>query len=278
MNSLGVFCLNSFVILGVCFLGFSLFPIRWLTKQLPRGGLRTKWNILSGLIAIFVVGYIVYAALFCTKYTNAYDLIVPSIFFFGAAFVLLVGTLAFQTAIDLKRITTLEFENITDPLIGIHNRRYLEQRLDEEFSRANRYDLPLSFLMLDVDHFKHINDTFGHNIGDIVLTSLGRITLRVVRDTDIVARFGGEEIAIIAPQTTIESAKNLAERLRQEIERTVLVPPEQNKDKKEVPVTVSIGVSEILATKDHKNHLIKRADEALYEAKKNGRNQVVVKS
>jgi len=131
-----------------------------------------------------------------SRHTAWLDLIVPSVFFFGAGFVWLTATLSLHTAIDIRRVTVLEHENITDPLIGIYNRRYLDRRLQEEFIRARRYSLPLSVLLLDIDHFKRVNDAYGHQVGDLVLSYLGKLLLSAIRATDIIARYGGEEILI----------------------------------------------------------------------------------
>jgi len=98
---------------------------------------------------------------------------VPTVFFSVACFVLLVNALSLQTAFDVRRMTIMEQENITDPLTGLYNRRYLERHLNEEIAKAYRYDLPLSALMLDIDHFKKTNDTYGHLVGDRVLKKPG---------------------------------------------------------------------------------------------------------
>jgi len=172
-------------------------------------------------------------------------------------------------------MTALQYENVTDHLIGIHNRRYLDRRTDEEISRARRYDTQLSLLLLDIDHFKIVNDNYGHQIGDRVLMSLGQMLFREVRDTDIVARYGGEEIAVLAPQTSVASAIELAERLRRSVEKSIMVPANEYEKRQAITITVSIGVAgldkEIV---DHQS-LIHRADKALYGAKQQGRNRVV---
>jgi diguanylate cyclase (GGDEF)-like protein len=268
---------NMLIFAGACLLGVSLFPIRRLVSQLPEGGsLRRKWNILSALILLFIFGYISYIIVYWDRSNEDINLVVPVVFFFGAVFVLLVGTLALQTALDIKQISTLKYETITDPLMGVHNRRYLDLRLTEEIERAHRYNFQLSMLLLDIDHFKDVNDTYGHYIGDLVLKSLGNLLLKNVRKTDIVARYGGEEIAVIAPHTSVHTAADLAERLRQTVETSIMVPADEQEDRQTVTVSVSIGVAGLDRQIVDKQSLIERTDEALYKAKQKGRNRVIV--
>ena len=268
---------NIIIFAGACLLGVSLFPIRRLVSQLPAGGsLRRKWNILSVLILFFISGYISYIIMYWDRPSEEIHLIVPMVFFFGAIFVLLVGTLALQTAMDIKQISALKYETIIDPLMGIHNRRYLDLRLTEEIERAHRYNFQLCMLLLDIDHFKNVNDTYGHYIGDLVLKNLGHLLLKNVRKTDIVARYGGEEIAVIAPHTSVSTAVDLAERLRQVVEKSVIVPADEQEDRPAVTITVSIGIAGLDQQIVDRQSLIERTDEALYRAKQKGRNRVVV--
>ncbi len=166
----------------------------------------------------------------------------------------------------------LERLAITDGLTGLHNHRYFRERLDEEFQRAKRYGTPLSCLIMDVDNFKKINDTFGHLQGDSVLKELSRITAQGIRTTDIAARYGGEELVVIMPQTGRSGAEAQAERLRVTIARNAFGGLPQGHS-----VTVSIGVAAYdSATMADCEAMIGAADAALYTAKRNGKNQVVV--
>ena len=131
-------------------------------------------------------------------------------------------------------------------------------------------------MMLDIDHFKSINDTYGHQIGDLVLKSLGQVILKVVRETDVVARYGGEEIAILLPLTPVNMAANTAERLRKTIEEFVVVPDDKNQEEKALTVTVSIGVAGLDESVIENHGLFESADKALYTAKQMGRNRVMV--
>lgn len=268
--------INIFVFVGASLLGISFFPIRRLVSQLSAGGIRQRWTFLSILIFLFIFGYLVYNIVYWDRYSDYFNLMVPVVFFFSAIFVLLVGTLALQTATDLNQVSALRRENILDPLIGIYNRRHLNLKLAEEIERAHRYNFQLSMLLLDIDHFKNVNDTYGHYIGDLVLKSLGHLLLKNVRKTDIVARYGGEEIAIIAPHTSVPTAADLAERLRQVVETSVMVPADEQEDRQAVSISVSIGVAGLDQKIVDRQSLIERTDEALYKAKQKGRNRVVV--
>lgn len=267
---------NGLVLVGTGFLLGALIPIGQLIRQIPTGPVRRRWHVLALLVAIFVAGYLGYLLVFWDRHTELGTLIVPLVFFFGAIFVLLTARLALQTAIDIRRVVLLEQENITDPLIGIYNRRYLDRRLHEEFSRARRYNLPMAVLLLDIDLFKRVNDEHGHQVGDQVLSYLGRLVLDSIRESDIAARYGGEEILIIAPNTTATMALTLAERLRRHIETHELVLSSEPARRQAVRITISVGVASLSSDMTNSEQLVGRADEALYRAKQEGRNRVGV--
>ncbi len=165
-----------------------------------------------------------------------------------------------------ETITELEEVSRTDALTKLQNRGAFEQRLSEELLRAARYKLPLSLLMLDVDHFKQFNDTFGHPAGDEVLMRVADLMRECARPSDCVARYGGEEFALILPSTPVEGAYVLAERLRRAISQHAW--PQR-------AVTVSIGAADISSETSDAAALVEAADKALYEAKAKGRNRVV---
>ena len=168
----------------------------------------------------------------------------------------------------------------TDVLTGWHNRRYLAVRLNEELARARRDQTALVCLMLDVDHFKRVNDSWGHAAGDAVLRELANRIESQVRASDVAARYGGEEFVVLLPHTEVSSATLLAERVRAAIAES----PFQLPDGKTVDVTVSIGISEIVPApgdddlKTLGDSLLARADVALYAAKSAGRDQVIVEA
>jgi diguanylate cyclase (GGDEF)-like protein len=205
---------NSLVLVGVIILLGSLATVKNIIRRLPLGGSRTSWYAMSALIILFVIGYLGYVVAFWGQHATALDLIVPGIFFFGACFVWLSSILALQTAMDVMRITVLEHESFTDPLTGVYNRRFMEQHLGEEVSKARRYKFDLAVLLLDLDYFKRINDEHGHQAGDQLLIEFGNLVSHQLRDSDILSRYGGEEFLVIAPNTAPPAATLLAERLR----------------------------------------------------------------
>jgi diguanylate cyclase (GGDEF)-like protein len=264
------------VIIGACILIASLVPVWRLINQLPRNRMHRRWYFLVGLVLIFIVGYISYAVIRWNSHNETFDIVVTLVFFFGACFVYLVNYLALQTALDVRRMTILEHENIRDPLMGLYNRRYLERRLEEEIARARRYNLPLSIQLLDLDHFKQVNDSYGHQVGDFVLVNLAKLILGTIRESDIVARYGGEEIVIITPNTPAIPAGILADRLRQVVASTILVPAINHGSHHEIRITVSIGVACLSKENGDAQALFNCADKAMYKAKHEGRNQVFI--
>jgi diguanylate cyclase (GGDEF)-like protein len=160
--------------------------------------------------------------------------------------------------------------NVKDGLTGIYNRRYLETKLKEEFSRHKRYSRHFSFIMFDIDHFKHVNDEYGHQCGDFILQSICSRVTSIIRNVDIFARYGGEEFCCMLPETALEGAVQVAERFRKAIEE------QENKyDNFNIKVTISLGVSELREEISSPEIMLKKADDALYRAKNAGRNQVV---
>jgi two-component system cell cycle response regulator len=177
-----------------------------------------------------------------------------------------------QTKADNARLETLAH---TDSLTHLLNRRALTIRLVAELERVRRYNSPLTMLMIDLDHFKLVNDTFGHLVGDEVLRGIGMILQRAVRSVDMVARYGGEEFVIVLPETGETGAVAFAERIRQRVEQHNFEAARSSTVT--VRVTVSIGVSCFpSANVDSAEDLFARADAALYRAKDRGRNQVCV--
>ncbi|MGG6311351.1 diguanylate cyclase domain-containing protein [Paenibacillus macerans] len=165
--------------------------------------------------------------------------------------------------------------SVTDDLTELSNRRHFEKRLDEEIARSNRYGHPLSLMLIDLDHFKQINDTYGHPFGDLVLTTVANQLKQHVRDTDLVARWGGEEFAILMAETDSWEAKNIGERLLETIEATSIPVMEGDVDSEFVHVTFSAGIT--TRTSDMiKEQIIESVDAALYASKNKGRNQVTL--
>jgi len=164
-----------------------------------------------------------------------------------------------------KKNILLESENSIDPLTNVFNRGYLEKQLDKEIERSLRSSNPISVIMLDIDHFKKINDKYGHQMGDTILIYLSSLIKGILRNNDFIARYGGEEFVIVCPDTSIDNATILAERIK-------MLLQSNNK----TIITASFGISELSDEINNKRKLIFAADKALYSAKENGRNMIVV--
>ena len=191
-----------------------------------------------------------------------------------------LGTIASYSIENVVNRSRLLRSGFTDALTGWHNRRYLQVRIGEELARAQRDAANLVCLMLDVDHFKRVNDTWGHSAGDAVLRELAQRIESQVRASDIAARYGGEEFVVILPNTDTSDGMRLAERIRLAISATPITLP----DGRDTTITASIGIAGICPGKNADDlktmgdSLIARADVALYSAKSAGRDRVVVEA
>jgi two-component system cell cycle response regulator len=187
-----------------------------------------------------------------------------------------IGGVCLENATNHERLL---ITGMTDALTGLHNRRYLDRRLNEEVSRTYRYHQSLSCIFVDADHFKRVNDNHGHAAGDAVLREISSRIQSCLRASDIAVRYGGEEFCLILPQTCLFDAKRLAERIRLKI----AAEPIPSDNGSPLNVTISLGVSELPEQRGEKviaklgEELISNADAALYDAKANGRNQVASK-
>lgn len=156
-----------------------------------------------------------------------------------------------------------------DPLTGAGNRRYFSERLEEQFRLAGRHRQPLSLIMLDLDHFKRVNDEFGHRAGDEILKGVSQVIRPLLRTGDVFARYGGEEFVILLPSTDITGGRRLAERLRRAVEETVF-----SQNGLELRQTISLGVAQHTGEHNDPEALLELADQGLYRAKNAGRNRV----
>jgi diguanylate cyclase (GGDEF)-like protein len=165
--------------------------------------------------------------------------------------------------------TEIQHLSVTDPLTGLNNRRYFLDVASREFLRSRRYRRPLSLIMMDIDHFKSVNDTYGHLAGDQVLVEVAQRSSRVLRGSDVRARYGGEELVFLLLETPLEGAMRAAERIRESIANAKI-----EINDKTIAVTVSLGVASLDARDTDLDALISRSDQALYAAKRAGRNRV----
>ncbi|MBN1207936.1 MAG: diguanylate cyclase [Myxococcaceae bacterium] len=164
---------------------------------------------------------------------------------------------------EIYKLTTM------DGLTQIHNRRYFDEQIDRELSRSRRYERVLSLVMMDIDHFKQINDQYGHLAGDHVLKQLASVVSTRIRREDVFARYGGEEFGVILPEIDLKGARLFAEKVRHLVSKQLFTF-----DKTSIPVTVSLGVATLEAEHRAAADLVSAADEKLYEAKTAGRNRV----
>jgi diguanylate cyclase (GGDEF)-like protein len=224
----GVLLIGIFLLLG------ALLPIGFLIIQIRDAETRIKWITLACFILLAIIGYFLYTieGIHSSGYVG---LLIPLVFFLGSSFVWLVTMVSLQTANNVRRITCLDEQIFIDSLMGIYNRRFFDKRIIEEMTRAERYNLPLSVFMIDIDHFKSINDKYGHKTGDVVLKNIGKLMLQASRSSDIVARYGGDEICFVATNTKSQDAKYVAERLCKLIDSTPLITPVELPRKADVP-------------------------------------------
>ncbi|MFY2559516.1 diguanylate cyclase [Corallococcus terminator] len=165
---------------------------------------------------------------------------------------------------EIYRLTTM------DGLTQIYNRRYFDEQLDREISRSRRYERVLSLVLVDIDHFKKVNDKFGHLAGDSVLKQLASTVRTRIRREDVFARYGGEEFAILLPEVALVGARQLSEKVRRLVEKQRF-----EFDRQSIPVTISLGVAMLEPNHREPGDLVRAADEKLFEAKTGGRNRVI---
>ncbi|HET9199453.1 MAG TPA: GGDEF domain-containing protein [Dehalococcoidia bacterium] len=247
----------------------------------PRGWLLLVLVPLAGLVVL-----VVDAALgLPDPYDNVQDAVrvslIPVVIVLGAVLIYL----ALGRREDRRRQAELNVANerlirsearlqelaVTDPLTGVYNRRQFYENLSTEYRRSRRYHRPLALLLIDVDHFKAVNDRHGHTVGDEVLKTLAQAMKRELRSIDVLARFGGEEFIVLLPETTTEAAVTVAEKLRRRAASTVFGVSGAG-------LTVSVGVAGLEDAMSSEDDLVQAADQALYRAKERGRNRLAVAS
>ncbi|RTL50419.1 MAG: GGDEF domain-containing protein [Rhodocyclaceae bacterium] len=245
-----------------------------ISRRDPHRGLR--W--LMGTSALVACVLLFIRVLYLAEHRDSIPgLLQPSLFqslTFSIGFVLrLVFTVGFLLLIEVHRYDELTWLAARDSLTGVYNRRTFIELAEAELARSARYKLPVALLLIDLDHFKQINDTHGHQAGDLVLKQFPEVAERCMRSHDFLGRYGGEEFCVLAPDTDAEGAATLAERLRQGLaEHTLQLP-----DGRSVHVSASIGVACRRGDGNTSlDELLSAADSALYRAKDGGRNRVVV--
>ncbi len=229
---------------------YLLFPLLVALPVL----LKTRWAVFLGVLSGLLVAPVV---------LTQYDRTTSAAVGISMGLTWLVSAwLVFAMTEQSRRLRGMA---ITDSLTGIFNRRYLELQADKCVQDWARYQRPVSLLLMDVDHFKRVNDKFGHAVGDAVLQNLVALLQQRIRKMDILCRYGGEEFVLLLGETTAAKALFVAEQLRRAVERANILP--------EGSMTISIGVCDVTQAQDME-HWFKLADAALYQAKRNGRNRV----
>lgn len=225
-------------------------------------GLRLLYATVSALIIFLIVVFSSYYFTFQNDFLLMHFLWLFSAFSFGLLSAFIIEK---SNKLNFLNNQKLEYLATTDELTGLYNRSRIENNVTDEVERAERYKRGLSIILLDIDHFKSVNDDYGHHVGDVILSEFASVLKDGIRKVDDVGRWGGEEFLIILPETNIKEAENIAEQIRKKIENHMFTVIKHK--------TSSFGVSEYIQG-DNSQSIINRADKALYKAKDCGRNTV----
>ncbi len=266
------FVANALVIAGSIMLLSVLLGIQRLYIKLASRKTRANKYFLMLPALLLILGYLGYLPIFWKTQKNWHDLIMPGVLFVSAFSLWFSHKVSLQSMVDW----VLEQENITDPLMGIYNRRYLERRLAEEVARAQRYGAPLSVFLLDIDQLKDINKSHGRRTGDQVLVHLGKLLLEYVRESDEVARYDQDAVLVMTPNTAIHDTHLLADRIRQRVEVHPLLLNARTDKEERIAIRISVGVATMQGSFDSLEKLLQRAEVALQQARQDGGNRVVV--
>jgi len=252
------------------------------------GILRDKrpWPSLRNLMAFLAIGYGVYLYAIVANIPMNKDLIAGEIFFLAALFMLLVVQYAYQTIHDILHLDELKQLANSDELTGLFSRRAILKRLEDEFQKAGRFGFSMSVAMIDIDHFKAVNDTYTHVAGDEVLREVAKVLQKRLRKFDVLGRVGGDEFLCVLPGTGDVGAMTTAERIRERVTelRFEIVAADnlrvlkngEETDKETFTTTVSIGVATMHSGIENTTELVRASDVALYAAKDAGRNKVML--
>lgn len=219
--------------------------------------------------AVFSAAIVVVISTFSSSYLGEDEFILHMFWVFSVSSFGLLGAFLLEKSSKKIFLNKEELSRlaVTDKLTGLYNRRRFEEVLENELSRSRRFNHPFSLMIIDIDHFKEVNDSFGHDVGDRVLIEISKLIKENIRSTDVLVRWGGEEFVIICLETNLSSIKSIADNIRKKIE-SYTFKDIGNK-------TVSIGLT-VYENDDTQASILKRADNALYKAKNDGRNRVEI--
>lgn len=270
ISNMFILIADSLIVVGAGILLNTLLVTLSLFKKLTSKDVLSNKYFLILPILLFVLGYLTYLFTFWNTQYSWRDLIIPGVLFVSAGSLWLIFKLSLHPIIRF----VLEQGDITDQLTGIYNRRHLERRLAEEVARAHRYSLPLSIFLLDIDQFDKIGATYGHRVSNLVLIHFSKVLLDYLRESDEVARYDQNTLLVMTPNTTVDDAHLLAERIRQRVEVQPLLHDEAEKIER-IAIQVSIGVSSLQGGFDSLDKLLQRAEASLQQAQQAGGNRVV---
>lgn len=262
----------TLLVISGCAISISvLILIQRLFNRLPSKEMRSRKYFLFIPFLFFIITILGYLLSFWNTQRNWLDLLMPGLLFATACSLWVLYKLALFPVIRFA----LKQGDITDPLLGICNRSHLERRLAEEIARAQRYSMPLSIFLLNIDQFKNASSTHDRRMADHILIHLSRLLLEYVRESDEVARYDNNAILVMAPNTSIHDTHLLAERVRQRVETQPLLHSEGEKIER-IALRVSIGVATLQGSFDSLDKLLERTEIALQQAQQAGGNCVKV--
>ncbi len=263
-------CVQAMLIIAASLLLASLAPMRRIYQMMSPCASRRLWLALGCLVGIMIAGVMAFLFVNYNEGSNHHeDWLVAAVFLTAAVLVVVISTLAENTAQDVSRMASLKLAASVDPVTELYNRRHIVSLLEEECARSTAERSSFSVLMIDMDNFKDVNDTYGHQAGDVVLREAARAILAGLPTPGKAGRFGGEEFLVVLPRLGSLDARAVAERIRVLVERLKV----SYEGEQIVSPTVSVGVATAYGWHEKAEDLIGLADEALYAAKALGRNR-----